>query len=234
LIKAFIHEAKYFISAIKKLWIIIIVPIFLSVFLYAVTAFPVKNFWLAQTLLNIFLVLYDILEIILPIYWPILFIIFASYYIHRRAGKRFYKSSLLIISGVVFIILIVLSILAYINNWDRLEIIWLALGQLYFIFFIPFCIFKIKHIFPYLFLFIKKYIWLIMFMLLFDFAIYKLFNIIANLTFFEVWVKGYTFFDIINNLFMVIFPCTSIIVYKNRKKLRTKLMRIFCKKLNHE
>ena len=96
-------ELKYFFTVLKKIWIFIIIPIFLSIFLYIIFTINFSNIEYAYKFMPFRDTSYDIIEIILNIYWPIFYLVFPLYYIYIRSGKKIYKVSLLCIT-ILFIV----------------------------------------------------------------------------------------------------------------------------------
>jgi hypothetical protein len=230
-------ELKYLLFALKKFWIFWLIPALLSIYMYIIAEVTVEDIDLAKKLFSVFSVSYDILEIVLNIFWPVTFIVTVLYIcgLHFKIKIRKKTVFFLVLSLFIFLILMdLLGTLLLHNSLYRYTEYTVKISELIaFIFSVslfPFCVFKIKDIIKINIIFIKKYFMIFVLLLVSNMVLDKIINKISNLSFIES-ISMYTFSNLVKNMSFFLLVLT-VISFKKRKLIQANLLKLLEKVKN--
>ncbi|GHT66275.1 hypothetical protein FACS1894110_09690 [Spirochaetia bacterium] len=223
-------EITYILRVLKKLRILIIIPIILSISSYIRDNIELEYGTLISEIFDIVWNFhYDITSPILKYYWLPLSIILTLYYCRLRIGIKTRKLTMLFIIGSGLTILLILIVFEtfVLDHFGKITFEkWLGLfsvpvNYIFNIFLFPFLMLKIKHIIKFNVTFFKKYAPLIIILVVYNYINNIILNIILSITnellFFKL-LENYTVDNILGNI-TIFAPCVTVIVYKNRKRL---------------
>jgi hypothetical protein len=209
---------------LRKTWIFLVIPVVLSLLLYLLPPLRIGHE-----------------EDILNSYWSILMYIIMLYYCQLRIGLSIKKSTFAIVFFAYYILLLSLIALMYFNSnfYGKFQtgvsrFISVVFEFIFYycqFFLFPFCVFKIKHLFRFTLIFIKKNIILVIPLLLLYFIIDWLLDMARDSSFVKSFFLS-AYINFVSSLKIIIYPVITIVVYKNRKKLKILLVKLLKRVLN--
>jgi hypothetical protein len=224
------EELKYFLLALKKFWMLWLIPALLSIYMYLIAEIPIEDIGLAQKIFSIFSVSYKILEIVLGVFWPLSFVIIVLYIckLHFKMKIRKKTFLFLVLAFLIFSIFADLLHTFLFHNWvfrysKYIYKIRDIIGFIFTILLFPFCVFKIKDIIKIDIIFIKKYFMVFVLLLIFNILFTKIINKISTLPYIK-FISMYTFSNLIENMQFFLFILT-IIAFKKRKSIQENLLK---------
>jgi hypothetical protein len=232
-------ELKYLLFALKKFWILWLIPALLSIYMYIVIAdvITVEDKDLAKKLFSIFSLSCDILEIVLNILWPVLFVTIVLYVCKLHFKMKIRKKTVLFLVLAIFLFLFITDLLFtfLFPNWlfrptEYIDIVQKIIGYIFTILLFPFCVFKIKDIIRINIIFIKKYFMIFVLLVISNILLDKIIFIISNLSYIES-ISMYTISNLVKDMSFFLLLLT-VISFKKRKLIQANLLRLLEKAKN--
>jgi hypothetical protein len=230
-----IKELQYFLSALKKFWVCLLIPALLSVYMYIIAEkITVDDLVLAEKLFSVFSVSYDILKIVLNVFWPVSFIIIVLYMCKLHFKMKIRKKTVLFLVLAFFIFAFFTAIIDVVlfRDWlfryrKYMDKINNFIVLLFSILLFPFCVFKIKDIIKINIIFIKKYFIIVVLLVCSNIILNRLINKIATLAYIK-FISMYTFSNLVEDL-TVFLPILTIIAFRRRKLIQANLFKLLMK-----
>jgi hypothetical protein len=230
-------ELQYFLLVLKKFWAFLLIPTSLSIYLYIIFTINFNDIETAIKMQPVLEMSYNILKILLPVLWAMLYVWVVLYIckLHFKLRVRIKTFVFITVGYFLYVFLGGLIQDLLFQNWlfkpiKILDIIGCFAEFIFFMLLFPFCILKIRHLIKINIIFIRKYFMIIILLIISYILLSEILGEIAVKLPKMEFIDQYAFANpaqIITNFPLIL----TIICYKNRKIIKTNIRNIFRRKI---